>query len=357
MAPLPPLFDPEAFRRALAAHGPGRGYLFYGPGEFLHRLALAEIKRWYGPERAEVHLGAEVAGQLPKVLAELETPGLFSESKLVVILDAVALKDGADAIQRALAGTGPGTLALSASGGKLADKIRLAFERHGEVVRTREPFERPPPWKPGPPEKGELAGWIVGRARTRDLALAPALAWELASRIGTDLAELDHELDKLKLLCPNGRPDAAAIAALVGQHRGYAPYELADTMLDRDGARAYAQLRATLAVEPDAAAVLLATAGALRGQVGKLLLATGVEGGRRGPSGSDITAALRVAPFQGDRLAALLPRYAGADELAALRHAIFRADRDFKQGLAEPDWLLERLVAAFCPPRAAARGG
>lgn len=363
----PPLFDVEAFASSLRGkQGPRRGYLFVGPPrtEYLHRLAVGALKAHYGAERFEVHFGPRQKSDPPlpldSLLAELVSPGLFSEPKLVAIYDARSVLDQLPLLERTLRGSGEGTLALSIAtkGTRLPDKVSKLFGKHGEVVRTREFYASPPPWAPDRKDDTELVKWVVLRAKQRGKRLDARLAAELVELKGAELAELDMELEKLSVLAGD-RPqiDRATLAALVGASRGYLGFELADPLLSRDGAAALATVRRAILAEPDATGLLLTLLGTLRNKLDREMLPALelCDRERRRVSAKELNERLGVGLFIANRIAERLPMYRSSDEALAMRHAVYRAESDLKNGRAEPDWLLERLVLAFASPRPSRR--
>jgi len=349
--PPPPLFDVEAFRKELARNGPRRAYLFSGKEPYLHRLAIGALKTHYGAEGYEVHFPprrGEPPLPLRDLLAELISPGLFGESKLIVFMDAgPMLESKPQVLLDALAGTGEGTVAVSVSSGRIPAPVKKAFAHHGELYTTRKLYEKPGSWVRNPaPEKAELASWVVLRAKARGKQLAPMDAWELIQRLGTELADLDQAVEKLSLACPGKKISAEAVRSGVGHHRHYQVFELADSVLLRKREVSLRLARRSLLEEAEnPEALLLVLIAVLRKQLDQLLRA--LELGSR-PTAATLQQKLGINnKWQADRILARLQLFRSPDEALGLRRVLFEADRDFKMGLAPADWLVERVVYAF----------
>jgi DNA polymerase III delta subunit len=357
---LPPLFDLAAFRRQIAQKT-ARGYLFFGPErtEYLHRLAIDELKRAFGRDQFEVCFGphrGEPPLPLEQLFGELIAPGLFGGCKLVAIYDARSTAEQLTWFERALTGGGAGTIALSIAGGRLPDKLAALFTHHGEVIRTRELYATPPPWGAGGAGSSELARWLQLRARDQGRQLLGDAADRLIELVGAELALLDTELGKLAALIPGQDITRAQLDELVGASRTFAGFELTEPLLKRDARAALTAIRRATLGCPDSAALLLQLLSAIKNQLSRELLPAIMvaERERRAPSADALQVACGLSPFNARRTAEVVARFRSRAELLAVRHAIFRADRDFKQGLAEPEWLLERLALELAKPTAAA---
>jgi DNA polymerase III delta subunit len=181
---------------------------------------------------------------LARVLDELRTVSILSAERLVIVEAAddflAACRDDLEPfLERGFAG---GHLVLHLERG-LDERTRFAKEllERGWVVRCKQPFDRPPPWQPGtPPWENELTRWIVSWARRRGLEIDPPTAYELQARVGTDLGVIDESLEKIgTYLGPERRRvDVAAVEAVTGELREDSIFDLVESFIAADRARA-----------------------------------------------------------------------------------------------------------------------
>ena len=310
------------------------------------------LKAHYGSGSYEVHFppqGGESPLPLGTLLAELVSPGLFGQSKLVAFIDAgKMLESKPQVLFDALAGSGPGTVAVTVTSGRIPKTITEAFQQYGEMHKTRKLYEKPGPWVRNPaPEKAELASWVVLRARSRGRTLAPIDAWELILRLGTELSELDQAVEKLALATPGKVITSEAVRTGIGHHRNYEVFELADAVLARDRGLALRLARRSLiehAEKPEA--LLLILIAMLRRQLDDLVRVLELPGE---PTPALLKEQLGINnKWRADRLLGRLPKFRSVQEVLDLKHLVYEADRDLKQGLAQADWLIERVVYGFC---------
>jgi DNA polymerase-3 subunit delta len=158
--------------------------------------------------------------------------------------------EGAQALSEFLEAAPPDTLLLVRAG-RLDKKQRgsgwvTGFERAGVVMYA---------WPVGP---AELPGWITARARAAGLQPDPESVDMLASRTEGNLLACAQELDKLKLIYPDGRLDAARVQAAVADSTRFGVMDLANRALAGDAAGALQTLR-RLEGEGEAAVLIVWT--------------------------------------------------------------------------------------------------
>ncbi len=84
----------------------------------------------------------------------------------------------------------------------------------------------------------QVADWISGYCKTKKLAVEPSAAALLAEYLGTDLAKIANELDKLALNLPPGTAiNAAHVQEYVGISKDYNVFELQKAFALRDTAK------------------------------------------------------------------------------------------------------------------------
>jgi DNA polymerase-3 subunit delta len=91
------------------------------------------------------------------------------------------------------------------------------------------------------PDKRDLPGWIVARARERGFALAPAAARALISRLGPSTERLTVELDRLATWAgEGGEVGVDDVEMLTGDTSEIRGWVLADAIVERDRERSLA---------------------------------------------------------------------------------------------------------------------
>lgn len=94
-----------------------------------------------------------------------------------------------------------------------------------------------------PLKREELDGWIMARARSRGLSITADAVAAIAERIEGNLLAAAQEIDKLKLLVPEGRVDAATVARVTADSARFDVFGLVDAAIVGDGARVVRVLR------------------------------------------------------------------------------------------------------------------
>jgi len=164
---------------------------------------------------------------LASVLDELQTYGLMSSHKLV-ILDAAEVFMGVEERRRAMERYAEkpmeeSTLLMRASGTWRPGKLDALVQKVGGIFKCEAPSE------------AETIRWCVSRAKAAHRAELPAEVAELlVEKIGTDLSRLDTELEKLATAA-GGDPAAisrALVAEFVGLSREEQAWEIQAAILE-----------------------------------------------------------------------------------------------------------------------------
>jgi DNA polymerase-3 subunit delta len=236
----------RALRKSMRERSFERIYYFVGKDDFLKESTARELMAAVlDPSTREFNLevlrGDEVApDRLDTVLG---TPPMFADRRMVVVRDVSALKKDA---RRVLASY----LAKPA-----ADLVLLLIDPAGEkddevaAVAFVLDFE-------------ELTGkrvpaWIVHHAKTTlGVGISESAAELLHATVGTDLAALASELDKLASYGAGQAIDDDAVRAVVGVRHGETMADLLDAVADRNPTKALSLIPVVLS-QPKANAVTL----------------------------------------------------------------------------------------------------
>ncbi len=208
-------------------------YLVYGDEPLLVEEAADAIRtaaraRGFGErQRLEVAHGFDWQ-RLEDALSHLS---LFSDRRLVEL----RLPKGrpGDEGARALAGCAgrlpPDCLLLVVCG-----RLESAQRRSRWVRALTEAGVAVPVW---PVTPARLPAWVGERLRAAGLQAEPAVAALIAERAEGNLLAAVQEIEKLRLLFPEGRLDITAARAAVTDSARFDPFELVDSALAGDAAR------------------------------------------------------------------------------------------------------------------------
>lgn len=227
-----------------------------------HRIAqlARELEQASGavPERWRAQGTETTVGAIGERVA---TAPMFGGGTLAIVADPAPLlrsKADREALEATITTVAPGNALVFV---EIADRgsrrtaavqgLETAVERGGGEVRT---FKAP--------QAGELTAWIEGRAREREVDLAPGAARELARRVGGFVREGDidrarqgalavGELEKLALYRPSEPITEDDVAALVAEVVPDSTWALLDAIAERRASTAGAALDRLLETTPE----------------------------------------------------------------------------------------------------------
>jgi len=232
--------DDRALWKAIAARSFASAYCLFGDEEFLKERAVRDLlAAAIDPATRDFNLDIRDAATLDaeSLGALLATPPMMADRRAVVIRDAAALRKPVRAVLdrhlgrlREPGAPGDVMLVLVFAAGEKGQPDRALLERTMAV------------------ELGHLSGdrlprWIAHHA-TSELGarITPEAADLLARAVGSDLAALAAELDKLASYGHGETIDEAAVGAVVGVRRGETLGDFLDHVARRDAPPALALL-------------------------------------------------------------------------------------------------------------------
>jgi DNA polymerase-3 subunit delta len=306
-------------------------HLLWGEDEFLLREAALELLD--GLQPVEVDGGLWQGGET----GDLATPSLFGERRALLVSDAKALPDeGVRELARYLEAPDPDApLVLVAVVGDRA-KAPAALVKVVKGVGTVTEVKI---------ARKELPGWILKRAKAKELDLAPDGAAALVDTLGEEPGSLERALDQLATAFAGERITREIVAR---QFRGLGEqhvWDLCDKAFSRDLPGAMRSLR-TLLEAGEAGLMLL---GAITSRLRDLIRVKSLPE-RLAPAEAARQAGLRF-DWQVRRYREQAKRFS-PEELAGLHERITWADRALKSG-ATDDVVLPMLVAAIAGEPAA----
>jgi DNA polymerase-3 subunit delta len=194
-----------------------------------------------------------------RVLSEASALSLFADRKLLEVRIASGKPGdkGSAAIQEYCAGPRPDTLLLiitpKLEASTLKGKWVKAMDDSGAIIQV---------W---PVEARAMAGWIGQRLRQSGIRANRAAIDVLADRVEGNLLAAVQEIEKLKLLAPQGGEiDAATMSTVVADSARYSVFTLVDKILEGDPQGAARNLRGLREDGTDAIVILWALARELR---------------------------------------------------------------------------------------------
>ncbi|MFD8072203.1 DNA polymerase III subunit delta [Streptomyces sp. NBC_00510] len=265
----------------------------------------------------------------PGTLAELTSPSLFAERKVVVVRNAHDLS--ADTIKDVKAYLdAPAeeiTLVLLHAGGAkgkgLLDAARKAGAREVACPKMTKPADR--------------LAFVRQEFRALGRSATPEACQALVDAIGSDLRELASACAQLAADV-EGAIDAAVVARYYTGRAEATGFEVADLAVTGRAAEALERLRWAIAVGQPLPGITFALASGVRA-IGKLASAP------RGARPADLARELGMPPWKIDRVRQQMRGWSGDGVSAALR-AVAEADAAVKGGGADPAYALEKAVVA-----------
>jgi DNA polymerase-3 subunit delta len=239
----------RALRDAINAKKFAPAYYFFGEDEYLKEEGLRRlIDAAVDPATRDFNLDQRKGGDLDaaSLSSLLGSPPMMAERRVVVIKDVGSLKkDARLALDGYLKSPANDTLLVltSPADGK-ADK---GLSGHTEAV-----------------EFDQLSGslmpkWIAARAADLGATISPGASELLQGAVGSDLAQLAIEVNKLASYCGSREIDEAAVTEIVGVRREETLGRLLDAVATRDVSAALA-LVSPILQQPKTTAVFVVMA-------------------------------------------------------------------------------------------------
>ncbi|MDG9706344.1 DNA polymerase III subunit delta [Streptomyces sp. DH37] len=266
----------------------------------------------------------------PGTLAELTSPSLFAERKVVVVRDAQELAaDTVKDVKAYLASPAEEiTLVLVHAGGAkgkgLLDAARKAGAREVACPKMTKPADR--------------QAFVRGEFRAVGRSATPEACQALVEILGSDLRELASACSQLTADV-EGTIDEAVVARYYSGRAEASSFTIADRAVEGRLPEALEALRWSLSTGVAPVLVTSALAQGVRG-IGKLMSAP------RGMRPGDLARELGMPPWKIDRVRQQMRGWSAEGVSAALR-AVADADAAVKGGGDDPEYALEKAVMAI----------
>ncbi len=359
-------YDYRDFYRELRAGRLYRCYVLEGEEEFVKEQALRDLTDAVlsGPMR-DMNLTRLTDPDADRLIAANETLPLMSEKRLVLVKDSGMLSGKAgDYDEETSAEALKAYFAHLPETSVLVFRVRGAADQRKRLFRTLKgcaadgvcaivTFARMP--------ESDLRKWVVKTCRERQVTISEDMATRMIFRAGSSLNQLKGETEKLcDYLGPGGTADEEALDAVVTRNIEYKVFDLARTVLEGDGARAFRML-AGLMDDGEEPLGLLALLG---GQCRQLLRVAALT--QAGERESGIAAAVGLPAFVVRQTQALARQYT-LENIARMPELCVRTEYEIKSGLRPEEGSLEKVMleimslrrpaAGRNQPAAAGRGG
>jgi DNA polymerase-3 subunit delta len=263
----------------------------------------------------------------PGTLAELTSPSLFAERKVVVVRDAQELAaDTVKDVKAYLASPAEEiTLVLVHAGGAkgkgLLDAARKAGAREVACPKMTKPADR--------------QAFVRGEFRAVGRSATPEACQALVEILGSDLRELASACSQLTADV-EGTIDEAVVARYYSGRAEASSFTIADRAVEGRLPEALEALRWSLSTGVAPVLVTSALAQGVRG-IGKLMSAP------RGMRPGDLARELGMPPWKIDRVRQQMRGWSAEGVTVALR-AVADADAAVKGGGDDPEYALEKAV-------------
>ncbi|MEU7277278.1 DNA polymerase III subunit delta [Streptomyces sp. NPDC045431] len=314
--------------------------LAVGQEELLLDRAVQQVVAAARAADADTDVRDLTADQLqPGMLAELTSPSLFAERKVLIVRNAHDLS--ADSVKDVKTYLGAPveediTLVLVHAGGAkgkgLLDAARKAGAREVACPKTTKPAER--------------LTFVRGEFRALGRSATPEACQALVDAIGSDLRELASAVSQLTADV-EGTIDEAVVGRYYTGRAEASSFNVADRAVEGRAAEALEALRWSLATGVAPVLITSALAQGVRA-IGKLSSA-------RGGRPADLARELGMPPWKIDRVRQQMRGWTPDGVAVALR-AIAEADAGVKGGGDDPEYALEKAVVAIARAARSRRG-
>jgi DNA polymerase-3 subunit delta len=319
---------------ASAAAAPAPLTLVSGPEELLADRAVAEIVAAARAADPSVEICDLAPGTLqPGSFAELVSPSLFGEAKVVVLRGVQDLgSDQAEEIKRYLGDPAEQiVLVLTHPGGVKGKALLDAVRKHKPAVVDCPKLTKP----------AERTAFLRNEFRRGKRTITEEAAQAISDAVGSDLRELAAAADQL-LADTEGTVDESVVARYYSGQAEVSGFTVADLAVEGRLGEALEQLR--FALDTGVASVLITSA-----------LATGVRQiGKVASAGQNAARDLGMPPWRVDKIRKQSRAWT-PDGLSVALQAVATADAAVKGAAADPAYALEKCLVAIVGARSPQR--
>ncbi len=326
----------DEFHKALSRGEISPLYYFHGDEPYLMERAVKRLTDLVVPPdfrdfNLDVFYGNECKGD--EIASVTQTLPMFADRRMVIVKRAGDLSAAALEILAACVADPPPTTCLVFVGEKIDQRKKFFQElkKKGELVECKRPYEN------------QLGAFIREEAKVLGKRIEPAAAEMLVYLVGSNLGELNTQLEKVALYV--GQREAITVdevRGIVSDTKVESVFDLANAMGERDPAKALRSL-ATILRDGEAPLMLLAMIARHFRQLWRVrdLMAQKV-------AQQDISRLSGINPYFLKGVMAQARNF-GTDELKRVFESLYAADLELKGGGSRrPVLIMERLVMDVC---------
>jgi DNA polymerase-3 subunit delta len=310
-----------------------RVYHFTGEEDFLKEETWRKIASLLVPEslrsfNLDLMYGAEVSAD--QIINQASTSPVNAKKRVVVIFDLQKLSAFSRDVLLSFLPKIPDSVCLIL----LSPKITSTAKFYKALAKIATTVEFPKMWE------NQAAGWAANRVRESGKRAEKDAAQMLVNLVGTDLAELAAEIDKLVIYVGDKETITLSdVEAAVGMSRTHTIFQLIDSIGERDTKRALLILRSLMLASERPGGIIFW----LTEHIERLILTK--EFSPR--SGGSLASFLKLPPFLASKCQKQAPNFT-LEQLEKGVMLLYRADVDSKSNLMPDKILLELLTYNLC---------
>ena len=198
-------------------------YYFYGEEDFqrdqlLNALVETLIEPAARPFNLDIYRAEDI--DIPQLIAQALTFPMMAQRRLIILKNADRLPDSATPELFLLIESPPETTTIIITAAKPDGRKKLFVElrKRATAIEFRPPYDN------------EIPAWIQTHVKTMGRQIAPDAAHLLHMSIGSNLRELNGEIEKLFIATSSDPISREHVAQVIDNTRGVTVFELADAL-------------------------------------------------------------------------------------------------------------------------------
>lgn len=196
-------------------------YYFHGEEDFQRdQLLNALVETLIEPAARAFNLDIYRAEDIdiPQVISQALTFPMMAQRRLIVLKNADRLPDPAELLPLIESPPETTTIIITATKPDGRKKLFAELRKRAITIEFRPPYDN------------EIPAWIQTHVKTRGRQIAPDAAHLLHMSIGSNLRELDGEIEKLFITTKSNPISREDVAQVIDNTRGVTVFELADAL-------------------------------------------------------------------------------------------------------------------------------
>ncbi|MFN3316276.1 MAG: DNA polymerase III subunit delta [Raineya sp.] len=194
--------------------------------DYIEQNALQEFEKGFNQM---IMYGKDV--QMGQIINNARRFPMMAERQVIIIKEFQDLPDlrseeAQKILQKYVESPSPTTILVLAHKHKLFDKRKALYkslDKNACIIETKKPYDN------------EIPKWIENYIQQKGLTISPIATALLTEYVGSDLARLAKEIDKLLLNLGESKTiDEKAVKQFVGQSREYSVFDLQKALIEKD---------------------------------------------------------------------------------------------------------------------------